>query len=178
MEKEKIMIPPDLMPRVAAGDEEAFEQLYNLTYRALFSFLLSLTKNKDDSRDIMQETYLRVFGSAHLYKDKGNPVAWIMKIAKNLYLMEKRKPVNRLHLSQDYDKLSESIPYDSIGTTERRIFLEQIFKILSDEERHIILLHLVSDLTFKDISDTLGMPLSTVTSKYQRALAKLNKIAK
>ena len=178
MEKEKIIIPPDLMPRVAAGDEEAFEQLYNLTYRALFSFLLSLTKDKNDTKDIMQETYLRVFGSAHLYRDKGNPMAWIMKIAKNVYLMEKRKSKGNLYALPDYDKVPENIPYDSIRSAERKIFLEQIFEIMSDEERHIILLHLVSDLKFKDISEILGMPLSTVTSKYQRALAKLSKHAK
>ena len=83
-----VLIPPDLLPKIAKGDKAAFEQLYQLTYKPVFSFLLSLTMNQDDAKDLLQETFLRVYGSAHLYR-QGNPMAWIMKIGKNLFLMEK-----------------------------------------------------------------------------------------
>ena len=53
--------------------------------------------------------------------------------------------------------------------------LREAMRILSAEERQIVLLHAVSGLKHREIADDLGMPLATVLSKYRRALAKLRK---
>ncbi|MBQ2845755.1 MAG: hypothetical protein IJE75_01280 [Firmicutes bacterium] len=111
----KVTIPSDLMTRIAGRDEKAFEELYRLTYRPLFSFLLSLTADQEKARDLMQETYLSVFISAGQYRDQGNPMAWIMKIGKNLFLMDKRNRDSGLIYVEDPTESAPEIPFDNIG---------------------------------------------------------------
>ena len=167
----QVMIPPELMRKVAEGDKQAFEQLYYLTYKPVFSFLLSLTMNREDAGDLLQETYLRVYGSAHLYRD-GNPMAWIMKIAKNLFLMDKRKKSARPESGGDTQQLAAD-DFSSIEDAETRILLEQLFEKLTQEEREIIVLHITGGFRHREIAKILDVPLGTVLSKYSRALKKL-----
>lgn len=174
---QKIFIPPDLLFRIAKGDEEAFEQFYYLTYKPLYAFLLSLTMNQEDAQDLMQETYLRVHGSAHLYKDQGNPMAWVMKIGKNLFLMRQRraKPVTiSIDAQEDLEKsYKNSLSFNNIKDAEDRIWMEQLFSVLSEEERNIIIMHLAEGLKHREIAQLLDIPLGTVLPKYKRALKKL-----
>ena len=59
--------------------------------------------------------------------------------------------------------------------SDEAMVLREAMRILSAEERQIVLLHAVSGLKHREIADDLGMPLATVLSKYRRALAKLRK---
>ena len=169
----QVLIPPDLLPRIASGDEEAFEQLYNLTYRPVFSFLLSLTMNQDDAKDLLQETYLRVYGCAHMYRE-GNPMSWIMKISKNLFLMDRRK---RKPQPVFGGKSENHVPVslDCIEDVETRILLEQLFVKLTPEEREIVVMHITCGFRHREIAQILDKPLGTVLAKYNRAMKKLKK---
>jgi len=163
----------DMLFKVADGDNKAFEELYRLTYKPLFSFLVSLTSNLEDARDIMQETYLKVFVSAHLYKDSGNPLAWIMKIGKNIFLMQERSHNNEFVYMDNRDAVLSDIPFDSISDFETREFIQELFQILTQQERSIIVLHEISGFKHREIADLLDLPLGTVLSKYNRAIRKL-----
>lgn len=163
----------DLLFRVADGDEKAFEELYRLTYKPLFSFLVSLTTNLEDARDILQETYLKVFVSAHLYKNSGNPLAWIMKIGKNIFLMQERSHKNDFVYMDNRDAVPPEIPFDNISDFETRELIQELFQILTQQERSIIVLHEISGFKHREIADLLDLPLGTVLSKYNRAIRKL-----
>lgn len=175
---EKVAIPTDLLPRIAGGDEKAFEELYRLTYRAVFSFLLSLTANQDDARDLMQETYMKVFVSARLYQERGNPLAWIMTIGKNLFLMGSRKRKSGIVYLDDCTEWATDIPFDSVSDLETRDILRRLFAELSAEERSVVTLHDISGFTFREIAELLDIPHGTVMSKYHRAFSKLRERSK
>ena len=171
-----VFIPKDLLPKIAQGNKDAFEQLYQLTYKPVFSFLLSLTMNQEDANDLLQETYLRVYGSAHMYQ-QGNPMAWIMKIGKNLFLMEKRKKKPE-PVSDPEIKHEVRIGWDSVENAETRILLEQLFLVLTEEEREIVVMHVTGGFRHREITEILNMPIGTVLVKYNRAMKKLKKSAK
>lgn len=175
MGRKKVYVPADLMGKVASGDDKAFEDLYYLTYKPLYSFLLALTKNHEDASDLMQETYIKVRGAAHLYKDK-NPMAWIMKIAKNEFLMNIRKNKNVRYCSYEEYFNEVSVNVDCIENAETRIYLEKLFKSIAADELEIIVMHTSMGMTHKEISQTLGLPLGTVLSKYHRVIKKLKKL--
>ncbi len=174
----KATIPSDLMAKVASGDEKAFEELYRLTYRPLFSFLLSLTADQENARDLMQETYLSVFVSAKNYREQGNPLAWIMKIGKNLFLMGKRNKDNNIILLEDTDESFREISFNSIEDIETRELLQMLFMILSREERSIIALHDLSGFKHREIAEILEIPVGTVLSRYHRAIRKMREKAR
>lgn len=174
----RVEIPKDLISRIAGGDEKAFEELYYLTYKPLYGFLLSLTKNKEDADDLLQETYIKVKGSSHLYKDQGNPMAWIMKIGKNLHLMNLRKNMTNDTCSFDDYSNESMLSFDNVSNIENKLFLEQIFSMISEEDRNIVIMHVSMGLKHKEIAQQMGMPVGTVLSRYHRAMKVLSSFEK
>lgn len=73
------------------------------------------------------------------------------------------------------EEAENTIGFSDINSTEERIVLEAAFRVLNMEERQIVILHAVSGLKHKEISQIVKRPLSTVLSKYNRAIKKLEK---
>ena len=172
----KIDISKTIFERIARGDELAFAELYNKTHSAVYAFLLSLTHNPEDAKDLLQETYIKLHKSCHMYHDQGTPMAWIMKISKNLFLMKVRKKSEKVtDITDDMDSLKATL--GGIEDVETRMWIEQLFTSMSDEERNIIIMHVVMGLKHREIADELGMPIGTVLSKYNRGIKKLQRLA-
>ena len=69
---------------VGQGDDLALERLYTLTSGAIYAYALSVTKSPDDAEDVLHDTFVKVYESAHNYISCGKPMAWLLTIAKNL----------------------------------------------------------------------------------------------
>ncbi|NTW05684.1 MAG: RNA polymerase sigma factor [Peptococcaceae bacterium] len=172
-EPRKIKLNEDLFIKIAADDMEAFHELFSITEKTIYAFALSILKNHDDALDVVQETYLKIRASAHLYKPLGKPMAWIFTITRNLSISNLRSR-NRFADVQ-LDEIENDHSFSYIANNEDKLVLQAAFKILNDQEREIILLHAISDFKHYEIAKTLGIPLSTELSKYHRGLKKLRK---
>ena len=80
-EHEISQIDEKLFERITLGEKDAFFELYQQSSNAIFSYALSLMRNREDAEDVMQETYLKIRSAAHLYSSQGKPMAWILTIA-------------------------------------------------------------------------------------------------
>lgn len=80
-----------LLLRAARGEAQAVGEIYEETRGAVYGFSLSILRNAHDAEDVLQETYIRVFENSASYKPNGNPMPWILQIAKNLSLMRLRQ---------------------------------------------------------------------------------------
>lgn len=169
----KIIIDEAIFRKIAEDDIAAFEELFNLTQKSVYSFVLSILRNHDDAMDILQETYLKIRGAAHLYRPMGKPLAWVFTIARNL-AMSRIRTRNKAE-SIPAETLEDDLSFSYVTDREDRLVLQAALKILDMEEREIILLHAVSGFKHREISDNLGLPLGTVLSKYNRGLSKLKK---
>lgn len=160
-----------LLPLVGKGDMAALEALYLQTEKAVYALALSLLRDPDDAQDVTQEVYLKVRSAAHLYVPQGKPLAWLFTITRNL--------CRDLQRSQRTDQAPEELENDSrlsyISDPTDRLVLEAALKALGDEERQVVLLHAVSGMKHREIAQSLGQPLSTVLSRYNRALKKLKR---
>ena len=140
----------------------------------------SLTKNKEDAEDLLQNTFIRIRNGSHLYKKQGTPMTWMCTIAKNQYLDFVRKyGKNRnIDFGEVENYMSEGLPGEMLNTStiENRMLLESAFGILDAQERTIVVLHMINGLKHREIADLTGLPLSTVLSKYNRSLKKMKKI--
>ncbi len=169
----ELYIDESLFKRIGRNDMEALEELYYLTERTLYAYILSIVRNHDETLDLMQETYVKIMSSAHLYKPMGKPLAWMFTIAKNLHLSKLRKAKNSFNM--DSVELSDDLRLSYITDADDKLVLETILKKLDEDERKIIILYAVSGLKHKEIAESIGLKLNTVLSKYHRALAKLRK---
>ncbi len=163
-----------LLKRVAAGDAEAFRQLYHNTDRTVYSFILSILKNPQDAEEVMQETYLKIWTSAASYQSQGKPLAWIFTIARNLCYMRFRDQKRQADIGLDDLNGEETgevcLPLENMTDA---IVLKSALEILKEDERQIVLLHASAGLKHREIAADLQMPLATVLSKYNRAIKKL-----
>ena len=160
-----------LIDQMSNGDVSATGKLYELIESDVFAYALSKTANKADAEDIVHDTFVQVWKNATQYKPMGKPLAWVFTIEINLIRRQFNKNQKIIPLDETIERES-----DDDDLAERIIeseFLRQILKTLSEEEREIISLHIVSGLKHREIARLLKKPLSTVLSRYNRAIKKL-----
>lgn len=152
-------------------DKNILEDIYDVTYRAIFAFIFSITKHKESALDITHDTYITLYQNIHSYKAKGHPMAYLYTIAKNCTNMYFRK--------HKYECLCEEhlqIPSINMDPNSR-ITIEYLLNVLTEEEREIVVMRIFSDLPFKDIAKILKIPISTALSKYHRSIKKMKENA-
>lgn len=177
-ENQPLASKPDLLEKyliaIAGGDTCSLEDLYRAVSSSVYSYALSILKNAQDAQDVMHDCFIAVYSSAESYTAKGKPMAWILTITKNLCLHKLRENKRRADITPE--EFSELSCVDTAMSSEDSIVLNVCLERLSVKERQIVVLHSVSGFKHREISDFLNLPLSTVISKYNRALKKLNEI--
>ncbi len=155
--------------RLAASDTEALGELYMLAKTPIFTYALSLLKNRHDAEDVLEETFLRIYRSAATYRPLGKPMAWIMTITRHL-CYERLSQLSQMRLDADTEAAeTEGAACLSVDS----LILRECLSLLSEEEREIVMLHAVSGMKHREIAAYLRRPLPTVLSKYRRALRKM-----
>ena len=98
-------------------------------------------------------------------------MAWVLTVARNLALMKLRERGKTEELEpESWEQMAADSP---LVTVEDRQVLRAALEGLTDEERQVVTLHAVTGWKHKEIAHLLNLPLSTVLSKYRRALQEL-----
>jgi RNA polymerase sigma-70 factor (ECF subfamily) len=161
--------------KLKKGQMDVFDEIYHQTKSSVYYTILGILKDPSLSEDIMQETYLKALEKIDQYKPTYLFVTWLTTIAKNLAINEYNK--RKREISVDIEEQDYMIP-SSGDTSYNEAMIRELMVHLSEDERMIILYHIVENYKFKDIARMLDKPLGTVTWSYQNALQKLRKIAK
>ena len=178
----------ELMRAFIDGDTAAMEALFNRHRRELFGWLVLHAENRSEAEDIYQETWLRVLENASAYTPDGNFRAWLWRIARNLAADRARKKKPALILDapsgeDDEAPMLDSIPDETavhalagMEADERRARVRTAVGRLSAALRDVVLLRVNGELEFREIAQTLDLPLGTVLARMHNAVAKLKKM--
>ncbi|MBV7364088.1 sigma-70 family RNA polymerase sigma factor [Actinomycetaceae bacterium TAE3-ERU4] len=164
----------------------SFEELALPLLDSLYSSALRLTNNSQDAEDLVQETFAKAFSSFSQYNQGTNFRAWIFRILKNTFINNYRKSKRMPQLAGDEVEdwqlyhaatrdphmlalAAESKALDRIPSQE----LVQALGSLSEERRIIVYLADVEGLSYKEIAQTLEIPMGTVMSRLNRGRAQL-----
>lgn len=161
----------DWIYKIAQGDSRAFHEMYEETKGSVYGFVFSIVKNPHDAEDIMQETYISVYQSAISYQSQGKPMAWLLRIARNFALLKLRD--KKKHQALSAEEMEQWLGEQYYLDPGDKLVLEAAMTVLTDEERQIVSLHSLSGLKHREIANLLNLKLTTVLSKYHRALKKL-----
>ncbi len=163
-----------LLKKVAEGDQEAFQRLYQNTDRTMYSFILSIIKHPQDAEEILQEVYLKIWTSAKSYKSQGKPLAWMFTIARNLCYMKFREQKHDSDITlEDLSGTETGEVCSEIEMAADKMVLLAALSILKEEEREVVLLHTSAGMKHREIAASLKIPLATALSRYNRAMKKL-----
>ena len=150
-------------------DVHALIELYEATERAVYAYILSIILNPAAAVDLVQETYICVRRSAHLYVPTGKPLAWLLSIARKL-----AKDYIRVH-KHDIIQPEGEFNLDCIAEITDRIILKRAMGSLRSKERQVLFLHAAAGLRHREISAYLSIPISTVQTRYRHSVDKLKK---
>ena len=163
--------------REQAGDAGAFAELYSLVYKDLYRIALLNLNNQHDASDVVSDTVLEAYTSISKLRDEKAFKAWIIKIL-TVKIKNKRKEYKEINnFREDVDDLSDAeeaavskeIDFGSIEVMEG-------FKQLSEEERMVLSLSVVSGYKSEEIARMFGTNANTVRSKVARAKARLKQL--
>lgn len=169
----------ELVARSMGGDVESFNQLVIRWERPIYALAYRVIGREEDARDVVQETFLRAFRSLGGFKGQAKFSSWIYRIALNLcrdwIRKQKRTPVLQAPEGVDVIEMAADVgPTESIEDLVARKALSEVVSramaVLPEEQRTAIILKEYQGLTFQEIADLLGCPLSTVKTRLYQGL--------
>ncbi len=157
----------------AKANPEAFARLYDRYASKVYRYLLSRLGSVAEAQDITSLTFLKAFEMFPRYKHRQFFSAWLFAIARNKYVDYLRKAKNRsesipMNLSDPQDDLLQAVIQ-----SERKAALQQLIQKLPEEDRELLRLRFVAELSFAEIAALLGSKADTIKKKLYRLLERL-----
>ncbi|MCC7033771.1 MAG: sigma-70 family RNA polymerase sigma factor [Acidobacteria bacterium] len=174
----------ELVARSVAGDADSFNQLIHRWERPIYALAYRVIGRDEDARDVVQETFLRAFRALPGFKGQAKFSSWLYRIALNLcrdwIRRQKRTPVVAAPEGVDVIELASAQgPVESIEDLVARNQLSASVAVamqkLPEEQRTAIILKEYHGLTFQEIADLQGCPLSTVKTRLYQGLSVLRR---
>lgn len=169
-----------LAQRAAQGDIEAFEELFRLYRRLVYSLCLRMTQDVAEAEDVTQEVFVLLFRKIGGFRGEANFTTWLHRLTVNQVLMRFRKTKSRREDALEDEDLEprESVRPNSPKATQLvdRITLENAIAQLPPGYRAAFILHDVEGYEHEEVARILGCAVGTSKSQLHKARAKLRKI--
>ncbi|MDU1892903.1 MAG: RNA polymerase sigma-70 factor [Dysgonomonas sp.] len=171
-------IHSQLVKKLKDGSYNAFNQLYEIYADLLYGFVLDLTKSPSEAKDILQETFLRIWINRENISTDYPFKAYLYKIARNLILNSFRKQMNSIAF-ENYIS-SEEYQKNADNNTEREIYFDEFYKNLEQAKSHlpdrqiqIFELSREQGMSISEIAQNLNISEQTVKNQLTLALKTL-----
>jgi RNA polymerase sigma-70 factor (ECF subfamily) len=175
-----------VMLRVKAGDDSAFDYLVQKYRRAMMSFMFRMTHNTTVAEDLAQEVFLRVYRSRAGYEPSAKFTTWLYRIATNLAVNHARdtrheRPENTVSLDEPDDETGTTmdVPDGSLSVEENMLRRERLKAIrdrvqhLPERQRMAVLMHKYQQMDYRQIAEVLKLSESATKSLLFRAYETL-----
>jgi RNA polymerase sigma-70 factor (ECF subfamily) len=171
-----------LARRIADGDMQAFEELYERYHRRIYTLCLRMTNNVAESEDLMQEIFIHVYHKIGSFRGESTMMTWLHRVTVNKVLMHFRKNTRRLdHTTEDGES-----PEPTANTRETtnqtlavdRIALGRAIAQLSPGYRTVLILHDVEGYEHAEIAGMCRISTGTSKSQLHKARKKLHELLK
>ena len=151
------------------------ERLYDEHAQALFAFLLNFTRDEDDTRDVLQEVFIKLARQPSLLDGVREERAFLIRLAHNaaIDLMRRRGTREKHHDQFGAETVTPFAPADDPDEQSFRAALAAALAELPPEQRAVVHLKLWEELTFEQIAAALENPPNTAASRYRYGLDKL-----
>ena len=168
----------ELVSSAKSGNKKSFDKLYELTHNDVWYNCLSLLKDEENAKDIMQETYITAFLKLDTLKDEEKFCGWVTTIAVNLC---KKKLKGKVEYQIDDEVLITEaetdelmLPEEYIIKTEKRKVLLQIMEdTLSFNQYQTVLMFYFDEMSISEIAQGLEISEGTVKSRLNSSRAKM-----
>ena len=175
----------EAIERAQQGDASAFEALYHLHKRRVYSLCLRMTANTATAEDLTQEAFLQLFRKIATFRGESAFSTWLHRMAVNVVLMQLRKKgLNVVPLEETMEGEEESAKKEPgaedvhLAGSVDRLQLQQAIGELPPGYRMIFLLHDVQGYEHNEIADMVGCSIGNSKSQLHKARMKLRELLK
>lgn len=158
-----------LIERTKAGDNEAFQELFQHHRHKVYKVAYGLTRNQDDALDVVQDTFLKAHKALARFEGRSLVGTWLCQIATHRAIdLGRRQKVRRADTLEEglvASKKAGSSPHEAAQASELKAALEQALGKLSEKHRSVFVLYTVQQLSYKEIAATLEVSIGTVMSR-------------
>ena len=175
----------DAIEKAKQGDAEAFEVLYNLHKRRVYSLCLRMTGNTADAEDLAQEAFLQLFRKIATFRGESAFSTWLHRMAVNVVLMQLRKKGLPVVPLEETVETEEETPKKELGATDTklagsldRLQLERAIDRLPPGYRSIFVLHDVEGFEHNEIAEIVGCSIGNSKSQLHKARLKMRDLLK
>lgn len=158
----------DLIRACAKGDRLAQRELYEKYSRMMYAVCLRYTKSDEEAKDVLQESFIKVFRSIDKFRGESRLVYWIKRIVVNTALNHLRDKLKMLPMV-DLESLADSIDYDQFISSYSLDELLAMIQQLPTGCRVVFNLYAVEGYSHREIGVMLGISEGTSKSQYSRA---------
>lgn len=173
----------DCLVRIRNKDKSGLHEIYEEYISFIYHVVLDIVKNRENAEDITSEFFIKLWDRSDGYRPGSGHKGYMATIARNMAIDHIRK-YRREELTAGME--DEDAPPDEIASAESgssspeeevvaTLSVEQALDRLKPVYRQIIIMKVLSDMTFKEIASVLEMPMGTVTWNYQEAIKQLRR---
>ncbi|MGD0569837.1 MAG: sigma-70 family RNA polymerase sigma factor [Candidatus Sulfotelmatobacter sp.] len=176
----------EVMLRVKAGDQSAFDYLVQKYRRPLVSFMYRMARNTAAAEDLAQEVFLRVYRSRQTYEASAKFTTWLYRIATNLAVNHARdtrheRPEVTVSLDEPDEETGTTLDLADSAITaeealvrrERMLAIRSKVEALPERQRLAVIMHKYQQMDYKQIADVLKLSESATKSLLFRAYETL-----
>jgi RNA polymerase sigma-70 factor (ECF subfamily) len=176
----------EVMLRVKAGDESAFDYLVQKYRRPLVSFMYRMARNTAAAEDLAQEVFLRVYRSRQTYEASAKFTTWLYRIATNLAVNHARdtrheRPEVTVSLDEPDEETGTTLDVpdtkvtveESLVRRERMLAIRAKVEALPERQKLAVIMHKYQQMDYKQIADVLKLSESATKSLLFRAYETL-----
>lgn len=174
--------------RMVQGDRTGLREIYEAYIGYIYRIVYEILQNKENAEDVTSEFFIRLWDKAEQFKPGSGHKGYLATMARNMaidFIRKHRKEeltalLNDIEEGPSEEKGSgrfykETAPDEVEQAVIQDMTVKEALAKLKPSERQVVSLKVLGDLTFKEISQIMGIPMGTVTWKYQNAIKKLRR---
>lgn len=159
--------------KIRQGDKNGLKEIYEAYISYIYMIVLGVVGSKENAEDVTSEFFIKIWTVADTYQSNGAHKAWLATIARNMALDFVRK--NKREIPTE--EFAEDVSTDE--TPEEEVVgdmtVQDALATLNEAERQIVDMKVLGEMSFREISERLGIPMGTITWRYQNAIKKLRR---
>jgi RNA polymerase sigma-70 factor (ECF subfamily) len=176
----------ELVKSALTGDQKAYKALFEMYRQAIFHIAVKIVRNHEEANDLVQETFIKAFGSLKTFDYNYRFSTWLYKIAANCsidYLRKRRidsmsldKPISTKNGDVQMEIADDTHnPEKDLRSQEQSMGIEEAIDSLPGKYREVIVLRHKEDKSYEEIAIFLEVPVGTVKARIFRARELLKK---
>jgi RNA polymerase sigma-70 factor (ECF subfamily) len=163
----------DLVALAQQGDRTAFGDLVYLHRQGVINVVYRMCGDAELAEDTAQEAFIRAWKNLHRYQPQSPFRNWVYRIATNAALDVLRRQREMVNIEDLPLKSHRANPESAAETQEQAVFIQQAVLDLPEASRLVIILREYEDFSYREISETLNIPIGTVMSRLNYARKQL-----